>query len=244
MQRNSSLFLNVDAVSLPSFQGPLELLFFLVQKGEFDVCELVIKELIDQYAKKWEETILIDPATDFLWLASTLLLFKSRKLLPSNEPEEIKEQEDLFRTQLIEHLLEYSHFKQVAIQLSEQEERERNLFPRGIHPPLQQKGLGLDEVRLEDLTGLLSDLLKKAKPAANKPVIRGEEWEVAPLIQSLLISLKDEKKIPFFTLFTLEKSRPELVVTFLALLELMKLGKVLILKEAEDLWILLNEGSL
>jgi len=232
----SSLFSERPSFTLPNFEGPLELLLYLVQKEEVDVCEIFLKHVTEQFSKELESAVSVDHGAEFLSIATTLLLMKSRKLLPVTEGTISEDEEADPRFQIIQQLLDYCRFRDIAEGLSEREEQQKTFFARGV--PLEPKRIspGLEEVHLEDLAGLLQDLLRRAE---KKPslVIRGEEWQVAPKIQWLKNEMEQGKRYNFDELFSFEKTRGELVVLFLALLELMKHQQACVYREDELLYI-------
>jgi len=215
------------SVTLPNFEGPLELLLYLIQKEELPIEEVSLSTMTKQWIDRLDD---VDAGAEFLALASTLLLLKSRSLLP-HEQAALEGEEDS-RWEMIQKLLEYCHYKEMAKGLADREESQGLYFPRGYVDNSVEKGLGLEEVNLSDLTSLLQDVLAKA-PSAPK-TIQGETWEIGPKI--VWWEQEAQKKpLGFFEVFTPKKCREELIVLFLALLELLKLQKLMINTETWDI---------
>ncbi|MCH9609221.1 MAG: Segregation and condensation protein A [Chlamydiales bacterium] len=215
--------------SLSQFKGPLDLLIYLIQKEEIDVLEIPIHELTIQFVEKELEQI--DLRADTLSLAASLLLMKSRKLLPEESGEAEDEVND--RMEMIEQLIEYCRLKEAAKSLSQREESQSRLFPR--NPPDHPKvvGSGLEDVTLEHLASQLSGIMEKV--AKREGTLEDDAWHVSPKIEWLCKRIEREKEIDFETLFYELSCRSEIIVTFLALLELMKGGKIHICKEEGNL---------
>src|ERR1700722_14284922 len=211
------LFGETLSFSLSNFEGPLELLLYLIQKEEIDLFDIPLKELTNQFFKELEGIKNVDTGGDFLWNSSRLLLLKSRRLLPQEEA--FKEQESDFRIEILQKLIEYAKLKEVAKALITREEQEGIHFSRS--PVLSQKkhSIGLEEVKIEELASLLSDLIKRVEKRQKTIDIR-QEWEVMPKIEWFEEHLPARKRIPFDEIFSIEKCREELIVFFLALLEL------------------------
>ncbi len=224
------MFNKTNNFSLTNFEGPLELLLYLTQKEEVDICDIAMKEITAQFFDRLSS---VDGGAEFLSIASTLLLMKSRKLLPNEE----KIDEDIDpRFEIIHKLLEYCRFKEVAKELSSLEQERKSLFSRDISPPSKERGDGLEEVQLQDLTQLLHSVLEQAAKRP-KGIIQDEEWQIGPKIEWLKAKLESGEKIAFEAVFDPEKSKQELIVSFLALLELMKLQKACVIKENEKIYI-------
>lgn len=209
---------------MENFKGPLDLLLFLIQKEELDITDVELSLLTTQFAEKIDEAE-IDLGSEWLVLTATLLLIKSQKLIPG---EEIPE-EELPRVAVFQKLLEYCQIKEAASALANQEDKQRLFFSRGGSEKPERTTSGLEEVAIEDLTALLRDLLARAPKMGT---IEKEQWEVSPKIEWLRSQI-NLNRLAFTSLFHSEMCRGELIVTFLALLELMKLGEVRVIKEEE-----------
>ncbi|NGX60807.1 MAG: Segregation and condensation protein A [Chlamydiae bacterium] len=226
--------------SLENFEGPLDLLLYLIQKEELDVREIPISEITTQLLEGLEKQGEIDTHAESLGFASSLLLLKSRRLFPQEEGEE--KIEGPLRLEMLEQLLAYTQLKEAASGLARREEEQRLFFPRSAPLFRNQLGPGLDEISLSDLSQTFTELLKRAEK--NPPATLSQEtWEVDPKIALIRSRLKKSSKIPFSDLFSPEMCREELIVTFLALLELMKLQEALVIRENQTIMITCHETS-
>ncbi|MCC5831637.1 MAG: segregation/condensation protein A [Chlamydiales bacterium] len=224
---------NGPTFSLENFEGSLELLLYLIQKDEMDVCSITLQELTKQLMQTLDKSG-VETGAELMGLAATLLLMKSQKLLPIQEGEGGAWEEDP-RIEMIEKLIEYCRFRDAAATLLSREEEQKAYFPRSA--PLYRRELnsGLDEVGLEDLKQVMLDLLKRSEKKI--ATILDEEWQVAPKISWLQQEIKEKKRISFSEIFSEGKCRGELIVSFLALLELMKLQELKIVKENNFMYI-------
>ena len=219
--------------SLPNFEGPLELLVHLIQSEEIDILEIQLKALTEQFTKKEMLHQMGDFGADFLAYTSWLLLFKSKRLLP--EAKRPEEEETPLYVEIMEHLLEYCKFKEVASSLTQKEEEARDFFSRGVTVE-PKKNLSQDALKIDELGFILQQLIEKAPKAALVKNIE-EEWPLAPKILFLKEKVEKECRVSFYEIFSSEKSKNELIVFFLALLELMKDQAVLVIKSEETYWI-------
>jgi segregation and condensation protein A len=220
--------------ALDNFEGPLELLLYLIQKDEIDVCAIALKKLTAQFIHTLETTSEVDAGSETLALAATLLLMKSQRLLPQDES--ISELDEDPRVEMIQSLIEYCRFKEVAKTLSLREEAQKAHFPRALSLLPKELGSGLEEVDIDTLKTLLSDLLKRSEHNPSQ-IIKEEEWQISHKLAWLHQALSSQKRIPFDTLFAQTKSRMEVIVLFLALLEMMKHQEAMLVRENENVYI-------
>lgn len=228
-------FENSLSFTLENFEGPLELLFYLIQKEEVDVCDIAVKELTQQFENLLGTTKEIDVNADILGLAASLLLMKSQKLLPKEEQSKEECEEDP-RLQMIQQLMEYCRFREAAHTLSTRERSQQIFFPRGQIETAQKLSPGLQEVGLDDLKTLLHDLMTRI-PVDSKGLIQDDPWHIEEKISWFQKEIQLQQQIPFFEVFDKQKSRGELTVFFLALLELMKLQVLKVVIEKGLLYI-------
>lgn len=209
-------------VSLETFEGPLDLLLHLIKKNDIDIYDIPIAFVLEQYLEYLElaKELNIDLAGDFLLTAAELLLIKSRLLMPQEE--EGEEEGPDPREELVRRLLEYQRYKQAGKQLVERPMLGRDVFKRGSieEAPTQEEG-ELDA----DLTSLLLafQAVLKRLPREQAYEIEGERASVADKILALTEKLRNVTEMKFQDLFDLEKGRGDVVVTFLALLEMAKM---------------------
>lgn len=221
-------FANALSFSVSNFEGPLELLLYLIQNQEMDVCDIAIKELTTQFFEELKSSDNVDIGAEFLSNASKLLLLKSRKLIPSEKIQAEEEELDL-RAEMLNQLIEYYKFKEISKQLTSLEEAQQLHFCRTVSPHVKKQTTGLEEVKLEDLAIIVESLMRNA---ALQPKLKlEEEWDVAGKIEWLKEMLLREKKVAFDEIFSLKKSQKELIVLFLSLLELMKYQHATVINE-------------
>jgi segregation and condensation protein A len=214
---------------LQDFEGPLDLLWQLVQSQELNILDIPIVELFRQF-----DSDSLDQSAEFVALAALLIWHKSKALLP----EEAAAEETPLPSDLdapfanIQYLVDYCRFKQAAKDLSKLEEKQEAFYPRGTDPDAErQKNLGIEHLSLEDLNTLFQQLLKKC--ASQKSTVYEDRWKVEDKINQFREIFTKQKSVPFITMFTIDQCREELIVTFLALLELMKAGEARVVKNLE-----------
>jgi len=217
-------------VSLDVFEGPLDLLLYLIRREEVDICDIPIVKITDQYIRYLDlmRMLDLDVASEFLVMAATLLHIKSRMLLPPEErpvEEQLEEDEDP-RLALIKQLLEYKKFKEAAGFLSEKEMEQHNVFPRYVDRTFlpEPTDSPLTEVSIFELIGAFSEVLKRV--TGEPRIIDEEVFTVADKITAIIEMLKTRMVIKFSELFGEVLIRAEVVATFLAILELIRLKKI------------------
>jgi segregation and condensation protein A len=230
---------NSHLVSLDNFEGPIELLIYLAQKQELSVYDISIQEIIKPFIKVLEASIkkdCINKSSEFISHLASLMLFKSKFLLPSSPTDDSSEQEEIaYPLEAIQHLLEYCQYKGLSEKLAQRFEEQQTLILRGspeIKDLPQLPSPPMKAASLEELSSLFSDILKQAN--SKQGAISKETWRVKDKVRFVKQQLKLHQNIMFHDLFPIEKSRLELIVTFLALLELLKQGFVELQKQ-EDL---------
>lgn len=223
----------VENYKLTFFEGPLELLYLLIHKEELDISHIEIKNLIVQFVENVSEERLFELAPDFLLYATLLLREKSRHLLPPEQQHKMKEEEEELRLELINHLIEYQNLKGMTSHLEKCEEKALTAFPRGRPLQMKKASDGLEEIPIRELVETLNNLLRKNQ-TIEPGTILDEEWHVALKLQWLKDALSNEP-IDFSVLFSLEKSKNELIAIFLALLELIKRQEARIIQTQETL---------
>ncbi len=215
---------NSYRVSLPVFEGPLDLLLHLIRKEDISITEIPIAKVLDQYVETIElmQELNIDLAGEFVLMAAELAHIKSKMLLPSPEKEEGEEGEDP-RADLARRLLEYQRFKDAAALLSFRPMLGREVFTR---PPPQVPKEEADPSTLQvDPFKLLSafhTILKNLKPEHYHQVVV-EKFSVTERIYELMEVLKGSEYVAFESLFEGAYTKGECIVTFLALLEMTRL---------------------
>ncbi len=219
-------------VKFEVFEGPLDLLLYLIKKEEVDIYEVNLTRLATQFIEYIEVMRMLDLeiAGEFLVMAATLMYIKSRELLPKDQqvaPEEEEEGEDP-RWELIRQLVEYKKFKDAAAQLQVLEIRQENSYPRLPVPPEfgVEEAVARGGVSLFDLLNAVNAVLKRVSQHEELRDIFEDKWTVSDKIEYLLQLVAEGITVKFFQLFAGAISRSEVVVTFLALLELMRLRQL------------------
>ncbi len=212
-------------VKLEVFEGPLDLLLYLIKKDEVDIYDIPIELVARQYMETLSLMRMLDLniAGEFLVMAATLMMIKSRMLLPAEDRPEIEPEDEDPRWDLVRQLVEYKKFKDVAGMLQDLEARRENLFARGseavdIEP---ESGVQLEDVSIFDLISAFNEALKKVRRESPGEIF-AERFTVAEKIEYLLRRIVDEGQMPFLNLFKDDATRHEIVCTFLALLELIR----------------------
>jgi segregation and condensation protein A len=218
-------------VKLDIFEGPLDLLLYLIKKNEVDIYDIPMALITGQYLEYLElmKELNLDIAGEFLVMASTLIKIKSQMLLPPVEGEGEGEDEADPRAELMEHLLEYQRYKEAAHQLVTRELLEKDIFKRPqTEDPGEAKVDGdmLIEASLFDLVDALRKVIERKDLPENIMGVAVEKMTVRDKIVSILRQLKETPQLVFQSLFDPLVTRFEIVVTFLAVLELIRLRAI------------------
>jgi segregation and condensation protein A len=208
-------------VKLERFEGPLDLLLYLIQKQEINIYDIPIAKITRQYLEyiRMLEFLNLELAGEFLVMAATLMRIKARMLLPAREDEE-DEIEDP-RTQLVQQLLEYQRFKEAAGRLETMRYQRALLFTRPGHEIDPQEIEVEYDYNLFDLIASFKQVLEKAK--VRYVDVKAEETSIEEKIEVLKGRLAERDVIAFEDLFSQDTSPADLIATFLALLELLRL---------------------
>ena len=219
---------------LDGFEGPLDLLLHLIQKNELDIFNIPISLITDQYLEYLQlmKVLNLDIAGEYLLMASTLLHIKSRMLLPKSSEAEEEEEEDP-RAELVRRLLEYQKYKNAALEMEKRPLLDRDVFIR-LTPaaPEEEPGEERMEVNLIELLEAFRQALKKVKPETVHEVILEHISVEAKILEILAILEKENRSIAFHRLFPEQTSRRVVVVTLLAILELVKMKRIRIFQLA------------
>jgi segregation and condensation protein A len=217
-------------VNLEVFEGPLDLLLYLIKKDEVDIYDIPIGRITTQYMEYLDlmKILNLEIAGDFIVMAATLMVIKSRLLLPDEDRGPVEEDdEDDPRWDLVRQLVEYKKFKDAAGFLGHLEEVQENVFSReGEHVELGARPeIGMSDVSIFDLISALNQALDRA-PKEELNEIFAEQFTVSEKVDYLLETTKNGKPLTLGRLFRSMRSRQEIVCTFLAVLELMKLNRL------------------
>lgn len=233
-------------IKLDLFEGPLDLLLYLVKKDHLNICDIPIAKVTQQYLEYLELLRLLDLniAGEFLVMASTLIHIKSKMLLPPEPKQEDEPDEDDPRAELVKKLLEYEKYKEAAGILRERELKRQNVFTRTPLGP-QDNQEAYFEASLFDLISAFSKAVKEIPKELFYEVIK-DEFTVEEKLHDLLHIFLNEPSLSLSSLFSKAKNQIEIVVTFLAILELIRLKEIVIAqKEAfGEIQLMRNQGKI
>lgn len=209
-------------VHIPIFEGPLDLLLHLIKKADLEIKDITVSQITGEFLEyvNLMKELNLDIAGEFLVMAATLLELKSRSMLPS---ESVEEEEEQFISDLKEKLSEYQKYKQIAALLADREEKNKDVFYR-TRPEFSSDDYTLD-VSLFDLLDTFKNVIK-ALPEDVKKIVY-EEIPVERKIAEILEEIQEKKFVSFGDILSREKSRMGVVVCFLAILELIRLGQII-----------------
>ncbi len=238
----------VVMVRLARFEGPLDLLLHLIKRDEIDIYDIPILHITQQYLAYIDlmRALDLDVAGEFLVMAATLMRIKAKMLLPLPAVGEEEDEGDP-REELVQRLVEYRQFKEAAGTLKLKEEDRRQLFERGMVPGEDEAGpLPLAPASLFDLLDALNRVMSRLPEAAVYEV-QGDAYDVEEKMSAIASAVAERGSVSFTELLIRCRARAEMIVTFIALLELVKLGQVVVAQaEAfDDITILarMPEGS-
>ena len=222
-------------IKLDVFEGPLDLLLHLIRKNEVDIFDIPIASITDQYLEYLEimKAMNMDVAGDFLVMASTLVHIKSRMLLPDNS--EGDDQEDP-RMEITRPLLEYMAFKGVSEELNKRPLLEREIFARGFHAEAEDIALPAEaplSVSIFQLMDAFKRLIERSLPS-EALTFRSEDWSIAERMEYIMERLREKTALFFEDLFGENKTIAECIATFLALLELVNRGLLIVFQPGPE----------
>lgn len=238
------------SVKIDSFEGPLDLLLHLIDKAEVDIYEISVAEITDQYVEYigQMQELELEIASEFLVMAATLLAIKSRMLLPKKEELSFQPMFDMDveeldpREELIMRLIEYKKFKGLALQLREKETERSKVFTR----PAENLSVFIENespnpvanVSLFDLLEAFQTVLQEKKTAPMSRVDR-DEISIEGRMGQIKAIISERKRIPFSQLFDQYWTKDQVIVTFLAVLEMMKKKEIACEQTSlfSDIWI-------
>jgi len=219
-------------VKFEVFEGPLDLLLYLIKKEEVDIYQVNLTQLATQFIEYIDVMRLLDLeiAGEFLVMASTLMYIKSRELLPVDQQvtAEGEEEGDDPRWELIRQLVEYKKFKDAAAQLQTLEIRQEQVYPRlPVKPEFgREEPPGKAQASLFDLLNAVNSILKRIVEREDLRDIFEDKWTVSEKIEDIMKEMSRCPSLKFSALFAGATSRTEVVVTFLAMLELIRLRQI------------------
>lgn len=220
-------------VKLEVFEGPLDLLLHLIKKEEIDIYDIPVAKITDQYLEYMEFMKLLDLsiAGEFLVMAATLMQIKSKMLLPQSEVVEEEQEEEDPRAELVKRLLEYKRFKEAARELYHKAVRQKDFFARGVTLPDLDKEKDSQEEYFEasvfDLISAFTKVMKEVPKQLFHEIIK-DEFTVEEKMHDIFHILVKQSMISFNELFKKARNKMEIITTFLALLELMRLKEIVV----------------
>lgn len=233
---------------LPRFEGPLDLLLHLIKRDEIDIYDIPIAHITNQYLQYIElmQLLDLDVAGEFLVMAATLMRIKAKMLLPVPKSDDEEDEADP-REELVQRLLEYRLYKEASETLKSQEGLRRSIFERGIVPTEDDAGpLPLAPATLFDLLEALNRVMAR-RPERVVYQVQTEAWDIEDKMSLIARTVAEDGRLLFSALMATATARMEIVVSFMALLELVKLGTIAIVQDANfaDILILpkLPEGT-
>jgi segregation and condensation protein A len=218
-------------VNLELFKGPLDLLLYLVRKEEISIRDIQVSKITDQYLAYLEvmKDLDLDIAGEFLVMAAVLMRLKARELLPQSEREKLEDDPDFIdREKLIKQIEEYERFKKVAEALREREEENFGVFYRARPETLDQAPedfLAQKNVEIYDLILAFKDLMENAKKTPMY-YMAADNVTIDDRIEHVMSIIGECRQSPFTDLFKDDPRKIVLVVTFMAILELIKMGHI------------------
>ncbi|NNE10045.1 MAG: segregation/condensation protein A [Gemmatimonadetes bacterium] len=236
-------------VNLENFEGPLDLLLYLIKRDEIDIYDIPIARVTSQYLEhvRHMESLDLEIAGEFLLMAATLMRIKSKMLLPRQLDDDGEEEEGDPRDELVQRLLEYRGYKRIAEQLSEKADLRKQLVGRQS-PPYEQGDEEEPELLIPvDLVGLLrtfTTLLENA-PRMEPYEVMLEEYTLEEKNELILHWIEKNERVEFTTLFPAKATRSEIVATFISMLELLRLQRITISQTDTfgRIWIRRREGG-
>ncbi len=217
------LYIPPDAleVILEAFEGPLDLLLYLIRRQNLDILDIDVAEITKQYMGYIElmASIQLELAAEYLVMAAMLAEIKSRMLLPRQQSEDEDEEDP--RAELIKRLQEYERFKQAAEDIDELPRMGRDIHRATADAPDRDQQRPHPEVDIRELVTALADVLKRSEMFESHQ-IEMEKLSTRERMSQVMENLRDNQFVPFVALFTLEEGRLGVVVTFLAVMELIK----------------------
>lgn len=219
-------------VRLDVFEGPMDLLLHLIKKDNLDIYDINISEITAQYLEYLDimKQLNLDLAGEFLVTASTLMQIKARQLLPSQAPTSEEDGPDPAK-ELIEKLVEYQKFKQASLYLQENFEKYKNNFYK--RTPVFDSGEKTLNVQLFDLLSAVRRAFENLERREHADLLKVEEFPIDKKIDKVLYLLKNRQWILVDEIFLGETKKRGIITCFMAVLELLKIGKILARQDGE-----------
>ena len=228
LQSNHELY----QVHLETFNGPLDLLLFLIRRHELDIFDIPIGFICSRYLEYLNvmADLSLDVAAEFMYMASELVQIKSRMLLPKPESTDEEQEEGDPRAELVARLLEYQKYRQAAEELNSLPNLGRDVFARPKDPPPRAEGPApLRPVSIFALANAFNEMLKKQKPEARHQVVV-EVMSVKKRMMLLVERIENRPEVCFYELIGVSLAKIDLILTFLACLEMTRMKLITLWK--------------
>jgi segregation and condensation protein A len=225
---------NDFAIRLPAFEGPLDLLLYLIRRNEVDIYDIPIEHVTSQYIEILDsiENLELEVAGEFFVMAATLMYIKSRMLLPQQDQgtnQDVEDDDIDPRWELVQQLLEYKKFKEASSEIEALILNSNDLIARiGPKEALQAVERPLKPVERVDLWNTFNQVLRRLAERITTGEINAEQVTVADRMEFILLRFKQKPNFLFSELFEATTTITTIVATFLAVLELTRLGEILI----------------
>ncbi|QRN86507.1 segregation/condensation protein A [Clostridia bacterium] len=225
-------------ISLEVFEGPMDLLLHLIRKNKLDIYDIPISLITDQYLEYIEamKELDIEVASEFVVTASTLLAIKAKMLLPKHDDLEEEEEEDP-RLELVQRLLEYQQYKSVVDIFKELETQSARVYAKPVDEELvqelAQKVNPLENISFEQLTSLFKDVMERVPEEEEFHEIARSVLTIGDVMKSVTKIISQKKEIYFQDILPQRLTRYEIVIYFLAILELIR-KETMIVRQAEN----------
>ena len=233
----AELFAEDYKVDLEIFEGPLDLLLYLIRREELNIYDIPIGRITEQYMQYLDlmRQLNLDVAGEFIVMAATLMVIKSRMMLPVDRRQSDEDADEEWvdpRLDLVRQLIEYKKFKDAAGRLAEYEALTQESFDYGGGRPKFEKTAAdaadaLASIDMFDLLTAFQEVLARLNEVPQEE-LKGIRWSVPDKMDMILERSRAEGQISFSTLFTARSPRGEVIVTFLALLELLRQHRVIV----------------
>lgn len=218
------LYIPPDALEiiLEQFEGPLDLLLYLIRKQNLDILEVNVSDIVDQYMQYIDmmQALQLELAAEYMVMAAMLAEIKSRMLLPRHKSEEDGEEEDP-RAELIRRLQEYERFRSAAEQIDDLPRLERDIFVADIATPDRSQERIHPDVDMREIMLAMATVMRRAERFEHHEIER-EHLSTRERMADILEALKGGHFVPFVRLFAADEGKLGVVVSFLAILELIK----------------------
>lgn len=225
-------------ISLEVFEGPMDLLLHLIRKNKLDIYDIPISMITDQYLEYIEamKELDIEVASEFVVTASTLLAIKAKMLLPKHDDLDEEEEEDP-RLELVQRLLEYQQYKSVVDVFKELETQSAKVYTKPIDEELvqelAQKVNPLENISFEQLTSLFKDVIERIPEEEKFHEISRSVLTIGDVMKSVTKILSQKKEVYFQDILPHRLTRYEIVIYFLAVLELIR-KEIMLVRQAEN----------